>query len=168
MRLRSFTVTSAALALALAGPAAPALAHDPGLDKVVQKNFAVVEATGVGVEMDKVANLPYKQTGATTQAGSDIEFARIAGRDYAFAGTLRNGMQIVDITSPTQPVLAAVFDCRISQGDIQVFKQGQRVLATYTADGSFGTVGAASTCGKDLKLTSASAGTVLVDVTDPT
>jgi hypothetical protein len=43
-------------------------------------------------------------------------------------------MQIVDITDPTQPEIAGVYECPITQGDIQVFRQGDRVLATYTAD----------------------------------
>ena len=168
MRLRSLTVTSAALALALAGPAAPALAHEGGdVDKVVMKTVLAPEQTGTGNKMTAVANLPYAKTGGTSLAGSDIEFARITGRDYAFAGTLRNGLQIIDITTPTRPRLASVYDCRISQGDVQVFRQGKRVLATYTADGTFGAAGAASRCATDLGLVAGSSGTVLVDVTNP-
>ena len=37
------------------------------------------------------------------QGGTDIETATIAGRDYAFAGTYRNGLQVVDITDPAAP-----------------------------------------------------------------
>ncbi len=169
MRLRHLTVPTAALALALAGPAAPALAHGGGdVDEVVLKTVLVPDRTGTGTgNMTAVANLQYPQTGATSQSGSDIEFGRIGGRDYAFAGTLRNGMQIMDITDPAQPVRVGTYDCRISQGDLQVFPQGSRVLATYTADGTFGAVGAASRCGTDLGLVAGSSGTVIVDVTDP-
>ena len=39
--------------------------------------------------------------------------------------------------------MAAVYDCDISQGDIQVWRHGDRVLASYTADGTFGEAGAA-------------------------
>ena len=168
MRLRSLTVSSAALALALAAPAAPALAHEGGdVDKVVMKTVLAPQKTGVGEAMTAVANLPYALTGAKSASGSDIELARIGGRDYAFAGTLRNGLQIVDVTTPTRPRRTAVYDCRISQGDVQVFRQGKRVLATYTADGTVGAVGAASRCGKDLRLAPEAAGTVLLDVTNP-
>ena len=169
MRLRTLTTTSAALALALAGPMAPAAAHEGGdVDKVVMKKVLVPEKEGVGTNMRTIANLPYTEaSGDRSQAGSDIEFGRIGGRDYAFAGTLRNGLQIVDITTPTRPKRVAVYDCAISQGDVQVFKQGKRVLATYTADGTVGAVGAASTCGKDLGLKAADAGTVIVDITNP-
>lgn len=142
MRTRSFAVVPAALALALATPAAPASAHGGAdVDKVVMKTVVTPERTGEGTKMAPVANLQYKlaENGATSQSGSDIEFGRIGGRDYAFAGTLRNGMQIIDITTPTKPRLASVYDCRVTQGDVQVFRQGSRVLATYTADSSINT-----------------------------
>ncbi len=168
MRLRSLTVSSAALAFALATPAAPALAHEGGdVDNVVMKTVLAPGTSGAGDNMVPVANLQYTQTGATSQSGSDIELARISGRDYAFAGTLRNGLQIIDVTDPTSPVLAGVYDCRVTQGDVQVFRQGERVLATYTADSTFGAVGAASKCATDLGLVAGSAGTVIVDVTNP-
>ena len=168
MRLRSLTVSSAALALALAGPAGPALAHGGGdVDEVVMKTVLAPGTAGAGSNVLPVANLEYAKTGATSASGSDIELARIVGRDYAFAGTLRNGLQIVDVTDPTRPVPASVYDCRITQGDVQVFRQGERVLATYTADSTFGAVGAASRCGTDLGLPATAAGTVLVDVSNP-
>lgn len=165
MRLRTLTVSSAALALALAGPAAPALAHDASVDKVVMKDVLVPEAEGVGDKMSFVTNIEHVEGGGS--AGSDIEFGRIGGRDYAFAGSLRKGLHIVDITRPTAPKKVAVYDCAISQGDVQVFKQGKRVLASYTADGTVGAAGAESRCGTDLGLKAADSGTVLVDVTNP-
>jgi len=165
---RTSIVPIGALALALAAPAAPALAHGAGEpDKVVMKEVVVPGTAFTGDRMTAVANLQYAKTGATSQSGSDIELARIGGRDYAFAGTLRNGLQIVDVTVPTSPVLASAYDCRITQGDVQVFAQGARVLATYTADSTFGAVGAASRCATDLGLGAGSAGTVIVDVTNP-
>ena len=168
MRLRSLTVSSAALALALATPAAPALAHEGGdVDKVVLKTVLAPGTSGSSDKMVSVANFQYEKTGSTSQSGSDIELARIGGRDYAFAGTLRNGLQIIDVTDPANPVQASVYDCRVTQGDVQVFRQGERVLATYTADGTFGAVGALSKCATDLGLDASAAGTVIVDVTNP-
>jgi len=106
MRLRTLTVPIGALALALVAPAAPALAHGggAGVDKVVMKDVVVPGSAFTGRGMSAVANLQYAKTGATSQSGSDIEFARIAGKDYAFSGTLRNGLQIVDITDPQAPL----------------------------------------------------------------
>ncbi|MGH3328361.1 MAG: LVIVD repeat-containing protein [Streptomycetales bacterium] len=113
-----------------------------------------------------MANLQYDDSG-TAQSGSDIEFLKVGKREYALAGTLRKGMQIVDITDPTAPRIVAVYDCDISQGDIQVWKHGKRILASYTADGTFGATGAASQCAKDLGLGPDASGTVIVDLTDP-
>lgn len=171
MRLRTLAVPLGALALALVVPAAPALAHlGDSVDKVVFKN--VVEPMtegGVATNMEFVANSPYDVVPGATRgmAGTDIEFARIAGRDYAFAGTYFNGLQIVDISDPTTPVPTAVYDCAILQGDVQVFPQGDRVLATYTADSTFKALGVASRCGQDLGIKADQLGTVIIDVTDP-
>jgi hypothetical protein len=169
MRLRTLTVPVAAAALALAGPAAPALAHGDPADKVVFKEVAVAAETGAGKNMKAVANVPYDiKPGATRgMAGTDIEFARIGGKDYAFSGTYFNGLQIVDVTNPETPVKTAVYDCAILQGDVQVFKQGERVLATYTADSRLNATGAASRCAVENGVVAGKAGTFLVDVTDP-
>ncbi|MGH3714745.1 MAG: LVIVD repeat-containing protein [Micromonosporaceae bacterium] len=150
--------------------ATPLLAHDTDQaigDTPTATRGVTVAATGTGSNMSPVANLQYDTSGAA-QNGSDIEFLRVGIREYALAGTLRKGMQIVDITDPTAPRIAAVYDCKVTQGDIQVWKNGTRILASYTADGTFGTDGANSRCGRDLGLTSSAAGTVLVDLTDPT
>ncbi len=160
-------LASAALALTVL-PAAPALAHgDRAGDLPTNTRSLEVATEGEGKAMSFVANLQYEETGAD-QSGSDIEFVKVGGKEYALAGTLRKGMQIVDISNPKQPKIAAVYDCDISQGDIQVWKNGRRVLASYTADGTFGAAGAASQCARDLDLTSAASGTVIVDLTTPT
>ena len=158
---------AAALALVLL-PAAPASAHgDRAGDLPTNTRGQQVATDGDGVAMRHVANLQYDGSGEA-QNGSDIEFVKIGGREYALAGTLRGGMQIIDITDPEEPRIAAVYDCAVSQGDIQVWRQGRRVLASYTADGTFGDAGAASQCGRDLELDSTSSGTVIVDITTPT
>ena len=170
MRLRTATVPIGALALALALPAAPALAHGDPLDKVVFKTVLAPQTEGgLSTNMDFVANVPYEvKAGATRgMAGTDIEFARIGGRDLAFAGTYVNGLQIVDITDPTTPVPTAVYDCAVLQGDVQVFPQGDRVLATYTADSALNATGAASDCAVDNGVPAGKLGTFIVDVTDP-
>lgn len=164
-------VLTAAAALGLVClSAAPAAAHgdrgDRGGDVATNVRAAQVETTGAGKAMKFVANLQYDKTGKA-QNGSDIEFVRLGDKEYALAGTLRGGMHIVDITNPRTPKRVAVYDCKISQGDIQVWRNGSRVLASYTADGTFGEAGATSTCGRDLRLTSASSGTVIVDITRP-
>ena len=174
MRLRTLTVTSAALALALAGPAAPALAHEADAHKTM-RIASEVEAEGVGEGMTHVANLPYKTLAeGAAPNGSDIEFMKLGSREFALAGTLRQGMQIVDITNPAKPSITGHYACPINQGDVQVFNQGKRVLATYTADSRInsGAGFAESACVVDANALGADIdgtefGTFLVDVTNP-
>ena len=142
-----------------------------------------------------VANLAHATapTAKTGAKGSDIEFASIdvtnapeavaAGltgvRDYAIAGTIdidgvdNSGMQIIDITDPTQPTPAGLFECTNGQGDIQVFSRVvdgvTKTYATYTTDSS-GTT--SSFCYRDAKarnlgFKSEDSGTFIVDITNP-
>jgi hypothetical protein len=88
--------------------------------------------------MEFVANVPYElRNGGTEIFGTDIEFANLNGRQYALAGSYRNGLQIVDITDPRNAQVASVYDCGITQGDVQVFTQADkpgRTFVTYTSD----------------------------------
>ena len=156
---------SAVLALALAG-LAPATAHEGKGDTATNDRGVRVETSGDGKRMSFVANLQYNKTGEA-QNGSDIEFVRLGDRDYALAGTLRGGMQIIDITRPRSPRRVAVYDCKVTQGDIQVWRNNGRVLASYTADSTFGEAGATSRCARDLDLDATASGTVIVDITSP-
>lgn len=164
-RLGALPLAVGPLALGLVALGAPAHAHGEG-DVATNTRAAQVEPQGEGKRMRFVANLQYDRTGEA-QNGSDIEFVRLGGKEYALAGTLRGGLQIIDITRPRQPRKVATYDCAISQGDIQVWKTRGKVLASYTADGTVGEAGATSQCGRDLKLEAGDAGTVLVDLTSP-
>ena len=88
--------------------------------------------------MEHVDTLPYElRNGGTTPFGTDIEFARIGGRQYALAGSYRNGMQIVDITTPRESQIVSVYDCGVTQGDVQVFRQADmpgRTFVAYASD----------------------------------
>jgi len=88
--------------------------------------------------MSYVKNIPYPaKNGGTANYGTDIEFATLAGRQYALAGSYENGMQIVDISDPTNVQTAATYDCGVTQGDVQVFKQASkpgRTFAGYASD----------------------------------
>ncbi|MDQ4006200.1 MAG: hypothetical protein M3135_07890 [Actinomycetota bacterium] len=55
-------------------------------------------------------------------------------REFALAGSYDNGLQIVDITTPTASRIVGHYDCAIRQGDVQVFARGKRTYATYTQD----------------------------------
>jgi hypothetical protein len=116
-----------------------------GLVTVVAVVFAFAPAgASAGVfdkhspNMDLVRNLPYEaRNGDIPNYGTDIEFASVAGRRYALAGSYRNGLQIVDITRPRRSEIVAVYDCGVTQGDVQVFTQADkpgRIFAGYTSD----------------------------------
>jgi hypothetical protein len=127
--------------------------------------------------MSLVGNLPYEaRNGTTPNFGTDIEFARIAGRQYALAGSYRNGLQIVDITNPRRSEIVAVYDCGVTQGDVQIFRQADkpgRIFAGYTSD-TYGD--GTSTCYRDADALGFNAkkpdgqgknGTFIVELTNP-
>jgi hypothetical protein len=127
--------------------------------------------------MRHVLNLPYEaRNGTTPNYGTDIEFARLAGKQYALAGSYRNGMQIVDISRPERARIAAVYDCGVTQGDVQVFKRSDlpgRTFATYTSD-TYGD--GTSTCYREAAALGFSVlksngsgknGTFILELTDP-
>jgi hypothetical protein len=127
--------------------------------------------------LQHVKNLQYEiRNGGIQNFGTDIEFANVAGRQYALAGSYRNGMQIVDITDPEDAKIAAVYDCGVTQGDVQVFRQADkpgRVFASYASD-TFGD--GTSTCyreaealGFEVKKENGTGknGTFILEITDP-
>lgn len=107
-------------------------------------------------------------------------------RQYAVAGSYDNGMHIIDVTDPTNPSITGVYDCGISQGDVQVFDRDGRTYATFTADAVY-KVQEESQCVKDAKAMGlwegadvsdlaldpfgdygrAGIGTYIADITDP-
>ncbi|HEX5911260.1 MAG TPA: hypothetical protein VFY44_12270, partial [Thermoleophilaceae bacterium] len=122
-----------------------------------------------------VKNIPYEARNQTPNYGTDMEFARIGGRDYAVAGSEENGMRIIDVSRPEKAKVVGTYDCDILQGDVQVFRQKQRkgrVYATYTADADGNPD---SACYREAEARGFDAvdgdrgrqGTFVVDITDP-
>ena len=154
----------AALALALAVTLLPGL--------------AAADEGSSSENLTHVKNLQYAaRNGGTGNYGTDIEFGTVNGREYAFAGSYRNGMQIVDITDPENAEIVAVYDCGVTQGDVQVFTRDDypgRTFVAYTSD----TVGdGTSTCYEEARALGftntrkangqGANGTFVADVTDP-
>ena len=82
--------------------------------------------------MTFVKNLPYPaKNGTVPNFGTDIEFAKLGGTQYALAGSYRNGLQVVDISQPKDARVAAVYDCGVTQGDVQVFRQADLPGRTF-------------------------------------
>jgi hypothetical protein len=151
-----------ALGIAAAAPAGAPAAEPPGEHSP---------------NMTFVQNLPYEaRNGTIPNYGTDIEFARLAGRQYALAGSYRNGLHIVDITDPQNAMLASVYDCGVTQGDVQVIRQADepgRTFVSYTSD-TYGD--GKSTCYKEAAALgfdvlkpngSGKNGTFIVEITDP-
>ena len=153
---RFFLFMLASTALALPGSAAADAASSPNIS--FTKNLSYEARNGGGANQ-----------------GSDLEFARIAGRQYALAGSYDNGMQIVDVSDPRRARIAGVYDCGVTQGDVEVFRQADkpgRTFAAYTSDESgdgtstcyreAAALGFATKDGEEGKH-----GTFIVDVTNP-
>jgi hypothetical protein len=106
--------------------------------------------TGIGTKnMTHVANLGYEAREyplgdsfaydpSPANNGTDLETTTLTvdgeQRDFAIAGSYRNGLQLVDVTDPTQPVIAQTFDCGIAQGDVQIIKRDGRTYVAYAQD----------------------------------
>jgi hypothetical protein len=160
MRMRRLATAAACLGL-LAAPAAAAAAETP----ITSPN------------MSHVKNIPYAAANGTVpNFGTDIEFAKLGGRQYALAGSYRNGLQIVDVDNPQKAQIASVYDCGVTQGDVQVFRQADmpgRTFVTYTSD-TYGD--GTSTCyreaealGFDVRKSNGTGrnGTFIAEITDP-
>ncbi|MFP5310144.1 MAG: LVIVD repeat-containing protein [Actinomycetes bacterium] len=160
-RIRTSALGLSALLALAAVPAAPSATTLPSTDGVGSPNMEHVANVQWDGSLRRADNRP-----VDSQGGTDVEFATIDGRDYAFSGTYRNGLQVIDVTDPEAPVQVATYDCQLLQGDVQVFQRDDRWLLTYTADGGLGS--RASKCYADAGVTGNLDGTLLIDVTDPT
>lgn len=128
-----------------------------------------------GVNVTPVKRIPYVATGSN--AGTDLEFAdfTIDGvkKTFSFAGSYRNGLQIIDVTQPENAELVATWDCGVSQGDVQVFRRpdlNDRVFVAYTHDTGY--TFRNSACAEDVRdlglpMPNGAFGTFIADVTDP-
>ena len=126
--------------------------------------------------MTYVKNIPYelRNGGVAGDVGTDQEFTRIRGKQYGLFGSYKSGMQIVDISKPESASIVSVYDCGITQGDVQIFRDRGRTYATYTSD-TFGD--GTSTCYQEAQALgfdvlkengSGKNGTFIVDVSNPT
>jgi hypothetical protein len=127
---------SARIALAVIAPVVATLVV------VVAPDSAVADDSVHSPNLTPVANLTYAERyGTGANQGTDIEFARLrykgTVRDFALAGTYDNGLQLIDISTPSAPKLVGRYDCGVSQGDVQVFRRGGRTYATYTMDAGY-------------------------------
>jgi hypothetical protein len=121
--MRKALVTVAAAAVALSTFAAPVEAR---------RNPAPLK--GEGKNMKIIANIPYS-------SGSDMEFATIKGRDYAFTGSFApvkdgGGLHVIDITNPEKVKEVAWLQCPVYQSDIQISHDQKTLLMAADTAGS--------------------------------
>ncbi len=98
------TLPSLLLLLALLLLPSAALAHEEEGSLLPEPLSAAAADGGEGSDnLTYVKNIPYApDNGGGGNYGTDVEFATIGGTRYAFAGSYRNGMQIVDIGNPAK------------------------------------------------------------------
>ena len=120
---------------------------------------------------------PKKDKGACATRKDGSVIYQTEEREYALAGSYDNGLQIVDITVPTEARIVSTYDCAVRQGDVQVFTRGGRTYATYTQDDPYNNTQQhyrtsdcyleAAALGLYTPGVTNPAGTFVLDVTDP-
>jgi hypothetical protein len=133
---------------AVAGLIAGAIATPAG---AARKNAPL---KGEGKNMEIIANIGYA-------SGSDMEFATIKGRDYAFAGSFAStkdggGLHIIDITNPEKVKEVAWLKCAVYQSDIQISHDQKTVIMAADSAG-----------GPDSCLMVGKKGFMTVDISNP-
>lgn len=110
---------------------------------------------GEGKNLKIVANVGYT-------SGSDMEFATINGRDYAFAasyaGSIEDGagLHVIDVTTPEKPKEVAWLKCVVYQGDVQISHDQKTLMLAWDS------VGTPESC-----LMSGKIGFMTIDITNP-
>ena len=128
--------------------------------------------------MEFVKNLPYElQNGGTAHHSARTSSSRgSAGASTRWRASYKNGMQIVDITNPRDARIACVYDCGVTQGDVQVFRQADKPGRTFVAYASDTFGDGTSTCyqeaaalGFDVRKPNGTGknGTFIAEITDP-
>lgn len=90
---------------------------------------------GEGKNLKIIANIEYS-------SGSDMEFATIKGREYAFAasyaGSVKDGggLHVIDITNPEKPKEVAWLKCAVYQGDVQISHDKKTLMLAWDSAGS--------------------------------
>ena len=170
-----------ALALLLVLPAAAQAVETEGSGENIThvKNIAFPDlqlplngaSNGTDVEF---ATMTFTETVQAKRRPSKKDTTRTFEREYAFAGSYGDGLQIIDITNPDDAQLVSTWDCGVSQGDVQVFQRedlGGRWFVAYTHDTGYTFRG--GECENDLvamgkkDANAADFGTYFADVTDP-
>jgi len=147
------------------------------MKRLVSKKALVAVAAVVGLVVGsfggaagaRPANAPLKGEGEGLKiignigyaSGTDMEFATIKGRDYAFAGSSAalkdgGGLHVIDITNPAKAKEVAWLKCTVYQSDIQISHDQKTLL-----------MGADSAGGPESCLAIGKSGFMTVDISNP-
>lgn len=97
-----------------------------------------------------------------TGSGTDMEFATIKGREYAFVASRsvgndgKGGLNVIDVTKPESPKLVVKLPCNLNQGDIQLSHDLKTVIMAADAAG-----------GPDACLMVGKSGFMTIDISNP-
>ena len=142
----------------IAGVVVPLIVASLATTAGARPNHAPLKGEGKGLKL--IANVKYP-------GGTDMEFATIRGREYAFVGsaeTIGNAgagegaFRVIDITKPARPKLAAKLKCSFYQGDIQL-SHNKKVALMAHDDFNVG--------GKNSCLAITSGGFMTIDIRNP-
>ena len=136
------TITMAAVCLALSASVVDAA-----------PSGAPLKGEGKGLKI--VANVD-------TGSGTDMEFATIKGREYAFVASRsvdndrKGGLNVIDVTKPESPKLIVKLPCNLNQGDIQLSHDLRTVIMAADSAG-----------GPDACLMVGKLGFMTIDISNP-
>jgi hypothetical protein len=97
-----------------------------------------------------------------TGSGTDMEFATIKGREYAFVASRsvdndrKGGLNVIDVTKPETPKLVTKLPCNLNQGDIQLSHDLKTAIMAADAAG-----------GPDACLMVGKSGFMTIDISNP-
>ncbi|MDQ3985431.1 MAG: hypothetical protein M3280_02905, partial [Actinomycetota bacterium] len=130
--MREQSVKRNALGLIAATGALALLTSAIGSPAAARRTPAPVKGEGQGLK--PIAHIPY-------EGGTDMELARIKGRDYAFAGdspsygTDGGAIRVIDVTKPARPRVVASLKCAVDQADIQISHDKRTLIVAADSGG---------------------------------
>lgn len=146
----------------------PGAVHSPNMTHIKNVEYAAQNGTA----KNKGSDLEFVDIDVTDQPGA-VAAGNTGVRNYSLAGAYNNGLQIIDITDPENAQIIGVYDCGVSQGDVQVFTRDvdglTRTYAAYTQDTGYN-YAKNSACYVEataLGFKRPDFGTFIADITDP-
>ncbi|HLG01074.1 MAG TPA: hypothetical protein VI916_11410 [Acidimicrobiia bacterium] len=115
--------------------------NTPNMSHVANLQYPT-EVYPLGTPFEYELEFGYEDPTVPPQGGSDLETTTLIAdvgngaesRDFVVSGAYRNGLQLIDVTDPENPVIAQTFGCGMAQGDVQIFSRAGRTYALFGQD----------------------------------